>query len=128
MMVVFILARFGVFYFMFLEFFGGSSIIVKIEQLYRFHRSVVWYHEGIWWDALPNLVPFEQFKKRKKHPWRSVEVCNFTKSNTSPCVFFTFLKLYNWYQIVQSIKDVTSSVLVVAYSYFMNLTDSGSYG
>ena len=23
-------------------------------------------------DALPNLVPFVQFKKREKHPWRSV--------------------------------------------------------
>ena len=23
-------------------------------------------------DALHNLVPFVQFKKREKHPWRSV--------------------------------------------------------
>ena len=35
------------------------------------------------------------FKKREKHPWRSVtfskvEACNFTKSNTPPWVFFTF--------------------------------------
>ena len=22
-------------------------------------------------DALPDLVPFAQFKKREKHPWRS---------------------------------------------------------
>ena len=29
--------------------------------------------------------------------------CNFTKSNTPPWVFFAFLKLYKWYQIVQSI-------------------------
>ena len=27
-------------------------------------------------DALRDLVPFVQFKKRKKHPWRSV---NFSK-------------------------------------------------
>ena len=27
----------------------------------------------------------------------------FTKSNTPPWVFFTFLKLYKWYQIVQRI-------------------------
>ena len=34
--------------------------------------------------ALRNLVPFVQFKKREKHPWRSV---NF---RTPPWVFFTF--------------------------------------
>ena len=28
------------------------------------------------WDALHDLVPFAQFKKREKHPWRSV---NFSK-------------------------------------------------
>ena len=30
--------------------------------------------------------------------------CNFTKNITSPCVFFTFFKLYKWYQTVQRIK------------------------
>ena len=28
---------------------------------------------------------------------------NFPKSNTPPWVFFTFLKLYKWHQIAQSI-------------------------
>ena len=32
------------------------------------------------------------------------EACNFTESNTPPWVFFTFLKLYKWYRIAQSIK------------------------
>ena len=49
-------------------------------------------------DALRDLVPFLQFKKREKQPWRSV---NFTKINTAPWVFFTFFKLYKWYQISQ---------------------------
>ena len=31
------------------------------------------------------------------------EVCNFTKSNTPPWMFFTFFKLYKWYQIAQRI-------------------------
>ena len=61
--------------------------------------------------ALRDLVPFVLFKKRKKHPWRSVnfsvklqaEAYNFTNINTPPCVFFTFLKLYKWYQIAQCI-------------------------
>ena len=53
-------------------------------------------------DALHDLVPFVQFKKREKHPWRSV---TFSKvaSFTPPWVFFTFFKLYKWYQIVQRI-------------------------
>ena len=46
-----------------------------------------------------NLVPFEWFKKREKHPWRSVtfskvaacEACNLTKSNTPPWSFSRFL-------------------------------------
>ena len=51
------------------------------------------------YGALRDLVPFVQFKKRKKHPWRSVTftVCNFNKSNTPPWVFVTFFKLYKWY-------------------------------
>ena len=31
------------------------------------------------------------------------EDCNFTKSNTPPWVFFTFFKLYKWYQIARSV-------------------------
>ena len=59
-------------------------------------------------DVLRDLVPFIQFKKREKHPWRIVTFSkalarNFTKSNTLPWVFFTFLKLYKWYQITQRI-------------------------
>ena len=38
--------------------------------------------------CLRDLVPFVQFKKREKHPWRSVTFSNFTESNTPPWVFF----------------------------------------
>ena len=40
-------------------------------------------------------------EKRKKtnDQARQGEACNFAKSNTAPCVLFTFLKLYKWYQI-----------------------------
>ena len=38
-------------------------------------------------DALRDLLPFVQFKKREKHPWRS----------------FTCSKLCRWYQIAQCI-------------------------
>ena len=44
------------------------------------------YHERFRDDNTcdARLVPFAQFKKREKHPWRS---------NTLPWVLFTFLKL-----------------------------------
>ena len=48
-----------------------------------------------------DLVPFVQFKKHEKHPWRSVTFS--AKGNTPPWAFFTFLKLRKWYQIAQSI-------------------------
>ena len=35
------------------------------------------------------------------------KACNFTKSNTPPWLFFTFLKLYKWYQIAQRITYMT---------------------
>ena len=54
-----------------------------------------------------DLIPSVQFKKREKHPWRSVDfkasACNFTKINTPPWMFFTFFKLYKLYQIGQRI-------------------------
>ena len=56
-------------------------------------------------DDLRDLVPFVQIKNREKHSWRSVTFSkvaglayNFTKSSTLPWVFFTFFKLYKWYQ------------------------------
>ena len=30
-----------------------------------------------------------------------LKTCNFTKSNTTPWVFFMFFKLYKWQQIAQ---------------------------
>ena len=62
--------------------------------------------------VLRNLVPFAQFKKRQKQPWRSVncsEVSHFTKCNTLSWVFFTFCKLYNCYHIVQCIMRKSRS-------------------
>ena len=42
-------------------------------------------------DALLDLVPFVQFKKREKRPWKSVTSIagNFIQSNTLPWVFLT---------------------------------------
>ena len=51
--------------------------------------------------TLRDLVSLVRFKKRKKQPWRSNIFNNFTKSNTSPWIFFMFSKLYKWYQIAK---------------------------
>ena len=59
-------------------------------------------------DALRDLVPFVQFKKREKHLWRDVTL---SKSNTPPWVFFTFFKFYKWYQIAQRITYIVFSAL-----------------
>ena len=48
-------------------------------------------------DALRGFRPFLQFKKREKHPWRSVTF----KSNTLLWVFFMFFELNKCYQIAQ---------------------------
>ena len=71
-------------------------------------------------DALGDLVPFVQFKKREKNPWRKV---NFSKvagfkppANTPPWVFFTFFKLYKWYQIAQRttfVRELLKTLLPV---------------
>ena len=44
-----------------------------------------------------------------------VSACNFAKINTPPWVFFTFFKLYKWYQIAQHTaysKLLTISILL----------------
>ena len=55
---------------------------------------VIWYH-------------LYNFKKWEKHPWRSCtfRACNFSKGNTPPRMFFTFLKLNKCYQIAQRISS-----------------------
>ena len=57
----------------------------------------------IFCDALHDLVPFVQFKNLKNtHAGVLLLVkLQASKSNTPPWVFFTFFKLYKWYQIAQ---------------------------
>ena len=80
------------------------------------------FFEYVHWDIIRtqqsqdrcHLVPFVQFKKREKHPWRSftfskvagfrLQSAIFTKSNTPSWVLLTFLKLNKCYQIAQSVS------------------------
>ena len=49
--------------------------------------------------------PVYNLKKRKQYQWRNI-TSNFTKNKTPPWVFFTFFKLYKWYQIAQRITII----------------------
>ena len=50
---------------------------------------------------------FVQFKKRLKHPQRSLAFSKVAgKSNTPPWGFFTFFKLYKWNEIVQALHII----------------------
>ena len=61
-------------------------------------------------DALCDLCHLYNLKKTIKKPMEvlllvklQASTRNFTKSNTPPWVFFTFSKLYKWYQIAQNV-------------------------
>ena len=64
-------------------------------------------YSGFKCGALRDLISFVQFKKREKHPWRTVNFSKLAgcKINTPPWVFFTFLKSDKWYQIAQRITN-----------------------
>ena len=68
-------------------------------------------------DALRDLIPFVQSKNVKNTHGGVIlliklqaSAYNFTKSNTPPWVFFTFFKLYKWYQIAQSVAIILKKV------------------
>ena len=62
-------------------------------------------------DVLLNLVPFVQFEKQEN---THGGVIFSTKSNTPPWLFFTFFKLYKWYQCNASYIVVTSLMSIRA--------------
>ena len=52
------------------------------------------------------------------------QACNFTKNNTPLWVFFTFFKLYKWYQNAQSIAYVQINLILISAALMLgfNLT------
>ena len=89
-------------------------VFMKVGFMLQVVKLII-CHPKLHYDALHDLVSIVQFKKREIHPWRSITfsnrlvACNFTKSNTPPWVFFTFFKLYKWYQITQNITYVQNT-------------------
>ena len=84
-------------FFYFRSYWSWGYQYLLFYREYRHYR-----HE--YCDALRDLVPFVQFKEREKSPWRSVAFSKVV--NTPPWVFFTFFKLYKWYQIAQRITII----------------------
>ena len=75
--------------------------ILQINNKNVFYPNIETFRLSFIKDICDAFFAFEQFKKCEKHPYRSdnivtlhADACNFTKSNTLPWEFFTFLKLY----------------------------------
>ena len=83
-------------------------------------NRVVQHFQGNECGALCDLVPFVQYKKREKYPWRGVtftEACNFTKINAPPWVFSRILNSRN----DTKLRKVSQIYLKDAFSYFVKL-------
>ena len=76
---------------------GGNRNVKNVKNWYENYSVII---KGIFWDTFCDLLPFAQFKKREKHSWKSV---TFSTKRQSFMDVFTMFKLYNWYQIGQSI-------------------------
>ena len=59
-------------------------------------------------DALRDSVPFVQFKNVKN----TLQLYSH-EANTTPWVFFTFFKLYKWYQIAQSVSSFIRNICFI---------------
>ena len=71
--------------------FQGSLGLKPNETL-----CAIWYH----------LYNFKNVYRGVMHlVTLETEVCNFTKSNIPPWVFFKFFKLYKWQQIAQNMTN-----------------------
>ena len=89
-------------------------------------------------DALRDLVPFVQFKKREKHPWKDVTFSKVASLKPATLLkltllhgyFFMFFKLCKWYQIAQrtiyfthqSITDYPSKNQILSLSWRRSLS------
>ena len=71
------------------------------RRYYKKNVNSSWYvmHYAIWY----HLYNFKNSKNTNGGVLLLVKLQAITKSNTPPWVFFTFFKLYKWYQIAQRI-------------------------
>ena len=83
-----------------------TSIVGEVLEIWccwkpRVHQASKDLVDSKIWDILHYLVPFVQSKKREKHLFRkAIFRLHFSSA------FFTFFKLYKWYQIAQRTKYI----------------------
>ena len=80
------------------EFSANAVLLFGIMTRFQLENKNVSVLLNVICDALHDYVPFVQFRKLKKYPWKSVTFSKVTFSKV-----FTFLKLYKWYQTTQRI-------------------------
>ena len=92
------------------KFLMNGNFILCSVSMYHFNVSVL----SIWTDEILSAIMYHLYNfKNVKNTHGGVLLlikfqalaCKFTKSNTPRWVFFTFFKLYEWYQIPQRITD-----------------------
>ena len=71
----------------------------RVLFLQNFSKHSIYCRNMLTWGALRDLVSFAEFKNVKNTPSRvlllvklEAEACNFSDSNTSPWVFFKYLR------------------------------------
>ena len=99
-----------------------NEVSLLVEKIYHGLFESPNLQTEIICDALRDLVSFVQFKNRKNTDGGvalfvklQAKACNLTKSNTSPWVFFTFLKLFKWYKLRKATHlSISETVSIVA--------------
>ena len=70
-----------------LDYFTKKHSVISLREAVTHNCSC---------DSLCDLVPFVQFKKREKYPWRSVTFTKTLLKITLLQVSFTIFKSYKW--------------------------------
>ena len=83
----------------------------RVVYMFSYCCFLYWLHILLfWWHVVRSAICYHLHNlKNVKNTHEGVLIlvklqalaCNFTKTNTPPWVFFTFLKLYKWYEIAQ---------------------------
>ena len=88
------------------ELLSNHTHILRANWLTKGANNIIW-------DALCDLVPFVEFKKREKKSWRRF---------TPPRLLFTFFKLYKSNYIAQSITYIAPMISHLEKYFSWNLS------
>ena len=113
--------------------------MLKQLFLFRFQYTLYYYSHNLLFKVFNKIIFFVfNYKKKIRVGFSESSVnwtlyaCNFFKINTPPWVFFSFFKLYKWYEIAQSVSINFFGKKVMPHSLFsyfftLILLSCGSY-